>query len=423
MTRVSIVTAVRNDAAHIAATLHSALTQQGVEVELFIMDGASTDGTVSVISQTIEKYKQKEQDIYFQSKPDKGMYDAMNQAISMATGEWISILNSGDLYCSRTALRDAITLAKPDSEIIFGHSIEVNPEWDREVKALPDTSLLRHAPTFRHGSSLIRTSLHKAHPFDLSLTKHLGYALDWELLHRLWAEGHPFEMVDVFIERYRAEGISNHPYRNLLYNYRITRKGNPKAAIRLIKDAVYIAFHNSPVYSYSRSLIIEYMVNDILPHIPFWSWRRFYLKRIGMKIGEGSLIMKRTYFINPNLLVIGKNSHINTQCILDARGGLSIGNSVSISHKVNLMTGSHDYKSTNFQGVFKPIVIDDYVWIGIGATILQGVHIGKGAVVSAGAVVTHDVPPYTVVGGIPAREIAKRPEDLDYKCVWDVPLT
>ena len=87
------------------------------------------------------------------------------------------------------------------------------------------------------------------------------------------------------------------------------------------------------------------------------------------------------------------------------------------------VTGSHDYKSPNFQGIFKPIVIEDYAWIGVGATILQGVTIGRGAVVCAGAVVTKDVPAYAVVAGVPAKTIGSRPKNLDYECKWDVPLT
>lgn len=436
MVRVSIITAVRNDAAHISATLLSALSQTGVEVELLVMDGASTDDTAALAQHLLDTHADAltgQSGVY--SSPDRGMYDAMNKGLTLATGEWISILNSGDLYCSATALAEALALAEQDSDVIFGHSIEINAEWDREVRALPDTTLLRHAPTFRHGSSLIRTRVHQQHPFRLELTSQLHYSLDWEMLHRLWCEGYKFQMVDTFVERYLAEGTSNHPYRNLLYNYRVVttkvsdsapdRKPASRlsAAVRLVKDACYIALHNSCLYPFFRSLSLVYMVNDILPHIPFWSWRRCYLRRLGMQIGDGSFIMKQAYFINPNLITIGRQSHINTQCILDGRGGITIGNSVSISHRVNVMTGSHDYRSSNFQGVFKPIVIEDYAWIGVNATLLQGVTIGRGAVVCAGAVVTHDVAPYAVVAGVPARQIATRPKTLDYKCVWDVPLT
>ena len=142
-----------------------------------------------------------------------------------------------------------------------------------------------------------------------------------------------------------------------------------------------------------------------------------------MKIGKGSFIMKNVYVQNPNKISIGEYSHINRDCLLDARGGIVIGNSVSISHKVNIMTGSHDYKSSNFMGVFHPITINDYAWLGVGCTILQGTSIGEGAVVCAGAVVNKDVPDYAVVGGVPAKIIGTRPNNLSYKCSWDTPFT
>lgn len=113
---------------------------------------------------------------------------------------------------------------------------------------------------------------------------------------------------------------------------------------------------------------------------------------------------------------IGQNSHVNRLCTLDARGGLYIGNSVSVSHGVMLMTGSHDINSHDFSVNYLPIRIEDYAWIGCGAIVLQNVKIGRGAVVAAGAVVTKDVPPYTVVGGIPAKAINKRSSQLEYKC-------
>ncbi len=420
MPRVTIITAVRNDINHIRETILSALAQTGVEVQYLVLDGASTDGTADVIRSFEERLS------YWHSKPDKGMYDAMNQALQMADSEWISILNSGDTYVAATSLADAIRQADPESSVIFGHSIEVHPEWNQEIRALPDTSLLKLAPTFRHGSSLVRTEVHKTYPFDLDKKEQLGYALDWEMLHRLWTEGYKFQMVDTFIEAYLAEGISNHPYRNLLYNYRITSdKANNKLPYigYLLKNSAVVWLKNSCLYNFTRSFILEYMVNSVLPHIPFWSWRRCYLRHVGMKIGEGSFIMKQNYFINANLISIGEHSHINTQCIIDGRGGLTIGSNVSISHRVNIMTGSHDYKSKNFQGIFKPIVIEDYAWIGVGSTILQGVTIGRGAVVCAGAVVSKDVPEYTVVAGVPAQPIGTRPKDLDYQCKWDVPLT
>lgn len=427
--QVSIITVVRNAAQHILATIQSALAQQGVVAQLIVLDGASTDGTWPIIQQQLAHHPHA----IIRSQSDAGMYDALNQGILMARGEWISVLNAGDVYASPTALRDALALVNAGSHVIYGHSIEVHDGWSREVRTLPDTALLRQAPTFRHGSALIRTAVHQQQLFDLSLSSTLGYALDWEMLHRLWLLGYQFQMVDTFVEAYRAEGMSNHPYRNLKYNYRIVTRtvagaqrpaqGRIAALWRMGKDALSVWLHGSRLYTYTRAFTLYTLVNDILPHIPFWSWRRFILRRLGMRIGQGSHVMKRNYLINANLISIGEHSHINTQCILDGRGGLTIGSSVSVSHRVNIMTGSHDYRSPRFQGVFHPIVIHDYAWIGIGATVLQGVTIGQGAVVCAGAVVTHDVEPWTVVAGIPARPIGTRPRNVDYRCEWDVPFT
>ena len=105
MPRVTIITVVRNDKQHIRETILSALAQTGVEVQYLVLDGASTDGTADIIRSFEGQLS------YWHSLPDRGMYDAMNQAIKMADGEWISILNSGDTYVSSTSLADAIVQA------------------------------------------------------------------------------------------------------------------------------------------------------------------------------------------------------------------------------------------------------------------------------------------------------------------------
>jgi maltose O-acetyltransferase len=70
--------------------------------------------------------------------------------------------------------------------------------------------------------------------------------------------------------------------------------------------------------------------------------------------------------------------------------------------------------SPDFAGRTAPVVIEDFAWLGSRAMVLPGVTVGKGAVVAAGAVVTRDVPPYAIVGGVPARVIGERERGLDY---------
>ena len=125
----------------------------------------------------------------------------------------------------------------------------------------------------------------------------------------------------------------------------------------------------------------------------------------------------RLYIIGIDVLELGSYSHINQSCIIDKRDMIRIGSNVSISHRVSLITGTHNINSKDFHYEKHPIIIHDYVWIGIRAIILPGVEIGEGAVVAAGAVVTKSVPPYSIVAGIPAKIIKERPHSLDYKCI------
>ncbi|WP_188653894.1 acyltransferase [Yeosuana aromativorans] len=142
---------------------------------------------------------------------------------------------------------------------------------------------------------------------------------------------------------------------------------------------------------------------------------------MSIKIGKGSSIHMNT-FINRRKVEIGKNSVVNRCCYLDGRGGLFIGNNVSISPEVQLITASHDVNSATFKYYEKEIIIEDFVWIGTRAIILPGVKLGKGSIVASGSVVTKDVDQFDIVGGVPAKIIGKRASNLDYNCRWFPPF-
>ena len=107
-------------------------------------------------------------------------------------------------------------------------------------------------------------------------------------------------------------------------------------------------------------------------------------------------------------IFIGKSVFINSGCTFQDQGQIHIKNNVLIGHNVTMVTLNHDSNPQKRGDIYlKPIVVNDNVWIGSGATILPGVEIGKGSIVAAGAVVTKDVPDNVVVGGNPARIIKK----------------
>ena len=105
-------------------------------------------------------------------------------------------------------------------------------------------------------------------------------------------------------------------------------------------------------------------------------------------------------------ITIGKRVFINMGCKFQDQGGITIGDDVLIGHNVVLATLNHDMDPDKRASLIpSPIHIGDKVWIGSNATILAGVTIGEGAIVAAGAVVNRDVPPRTVVGGVPVKVI------------------
>ena len=108
----------------------------------------------------------------------------------------------------------------------------------------------------------------------------------------------------------------------------------------------------------------------------------------------------------------GKNVFINSGCRFQDQGGITIGNGVLIGHNVVLATANHALEPSKSRKLnYAPIKICDNVWVGSNVTILQGVTVGEWAVIAAGAVVTKDVEPFTVVGGIPAKFIRKVEDD------------
>ena len=154
----------------------------------------------------------------------------------------------------------------------------------------------------------------------------------------------------------------------------------------------------------------------VIGHIPSHILRRFAYRMSGIKIGKGSAIHMNAVFYYPPNISIGNDSIIGEKTVLDGRDKLIIGNHVDIASEVMIYNGEHDINDESFRAVNAPVIIEDYVFIGPRAIILPGVTIKKGAVVAAGAVVTKDVPEYTVVGGVPAKPIYERKtKNLNYK--------
>lgn len=173
---------------------------------------------------------------------------------------------------------------------------------------------------------------------------------------------------------------------------------------------------------------LNYVTNYVISHVPSFRARHFWYRRaLGVRIGRSSGIYLGCYIwfygprhVRANGLVIGDYCRINRNCCLDVRGSIWIGDNVSISPDVTILTAEHLADHAGFGVVERPVRIEDHVWIGTRAMIMPGVTLGRGCVVAAGAVVTKDVAPLAIVAGVPARPIRRRQIDPDY--VMDGPL-
>ena len=164
-------------------------------------------------------------------------------------------------------------------------------------------------------------------------------------------------------------------------------------------------------------IAIARWLGSILP-VPAGSQLRVaLLKRAGIEIGHSSWMLGMPHLQGPpkmyRNLKIGNTLQMNIGVVFELGETITIGNRVGIGHQVMFLTSGHDMNESCYETakmrmgplISAPIVIQDGVWIGARALILPGVTIHEGAVVAAGAIVTKDVPPHTLVAGVPARPL------------------
>lgn len=198
--KISIITVCYNAGCAIEKTILSVINQIYSDKEYIIIDGYSNDGTINLI----KKYT----DIVdvFISEPDKGIYDAMNKGIKIASGEYIIFMNAGDSFYNDYVLRDIFGKMEDRPAVVFGDVAFYSEGKLFIQKATPfyENLPLHHSMGFNHQSSFVQTKIAKKLLFNLSYK----YAADYDMMIRIFRQGGEFKQVAAVIAIYDIMGIS-----------------------------------------------------------------------------------------------------------------------------------------------------------------------------------------------------------------------
>ncbi|MCH4552106.1 glycosyltransferase [Aestuariibaculum lutulentum] len=415
----SIITICYNSVNTVEKTIKSVISQSHENYEYIIIDGGSKDGTLEIIN----KYKGKISLII--SEPDDGIYDAFNKGVKLAKGNHIGILNSDDTYNYNTLELAFKSIKKKPLAIIYGNTcfIDENDVVFSQNDGDFGNSKLKRGIGFMHPASFVPMEVYNKVGL-YSVSKNLFIASDADFLLRCYKFGIEFYKSDfkVFM---RTGGLSetsfylaHKQYLNSLFdNGIIDKKELFIEKNKLLFKSIlkrFLTRKNVAKIKLQIWIVIVSIFNFLIRYIPFNFFKRKLLKISGISLGSNSYIHNST-FLSLGKLSVGDFTVINPKCIIDNRGEIKIGSNVSIAHYCKIYTTGHDVNCSYFTGIKKAVVIEDNVVLFSNCIIQPGVTLGKGCVVFPGSVVTKDVPPFTMVGGNPAKLIGQRNKNLNYR--------
>lgn len=242
--KISIVTVCYNAVETIEKTILSVINQTYLNIEYIIIDGASKDGTIDIIN------KYRDSIAYFVSESDKGIYDAMNKAILVATGKWVVFMNAGDLFCDDKVVENVVENIDESATFIYGNTICDFSGIKVARSPLPLESIKNSMP-FSHQSVFINTTYHKRNLYDTSYK----IAADYNFFYHAYLLGKKFQYIPLNISIYEAEdGLSSRMYMLLCVECaRVNGKAN--TFMWSVNLYLQVFWHN-----------IKNIVKPLLPH-------------------------------------------------------------------------------------------------------------------------------------------------------------
>jgi len=199
--KLSVITIVYNNVKDIERTMLSVLNQTYKNIEYIIIDGASTDGTKDVI------YKYKSKLAQFISEPDKGIYDAMNKGLFLATGDYVLFMNSGDEIYAPETVADVFD-TESAADIYYGETEMFNEQWQSLGQRRHCTPEDFNWKSFRYGMNISHQAIYVkrsiAEPFDLRYK----YSADIDWIIRAAKNASSIVNTHMYVAKYLVGGVS-----------------------------------------------------------------------------------------------------------------------------------------------------------------------------------------------------------------------
>jgi glycosyltransferase involved in cell wall biosynthesis len=195
---ITVVTVVRNGEKTIEETILSVINQTYSNIEYIIIDGASTDGTLDII----KKYEDKVD--YWISEPDKGIYDAMNKGIELATGDYIALLNSDDWYEQDTCEIVVKKINEVKADVYFG-IIRVIDRYNNKTIFIHGNNIISKKPEMiAHPTCFISRDIYSRFKYDIKYKS----ASDYDFIIRVYKSNASFCFIERTMVNFRTGGIS-----------------------------------------------------------------------------------------------------------------------------------------------------------------------------------------------------------------------
>ncbi len=257
---VSIITVTYNANNFIRETIQSVISQSYSNIEYIIIDGNSSDNTVSIIKEFKSKIT------FFKSEPDNGIFDAMNKAVQQAKGTWVNFMNAGDSFCHKDSVLDVVNAIGENLDIVCGDNYLIHENGNKVYSKAPGLKNIWNSTIpCNHQSMFIKRSLLLESPFNLNY----DVAADYDFIVKQYVNNIYFQFLDFPICNFLTGGMSQQNSIKLqIESLMIMSKYAPSLAQNISKN-IHLSRLSSLLETESKHETFLYQMNKLVSDLKY----------------------------------------------------------------------------------------------------------------------------------------------------------